>query len=69
MAAPPLSAAAPSVSPGWALSPEETAFEVGVSRVRQEEGQRAGRGRKTRWTANFSPYQEHEHTHLINSHS
>lgn len=70
VAAPPLRAAAPSVSPGWAgASPGETALGGGGASVREQEGHRAGRGRKTQWRANLSPNQEHEHSHLINSHS
>lgn len=54
---------------GWGLTWRHCLPGVGgVSAPREEEGQRAVRGRKTQWIANHSPDQEHEHSHLINSH-
>lgn len=48
-----------SAQPG--LGPHLERLPSGVGE-REEEGQRAARGRKTQWIANLSPNREHEHS-------
>lgn len=68
--APPLSAAAPSVSPGWAgASPGDTAFRGwGCLGSSGRGGTEGCQREENTMDSKSSPDQEHEHSHLINSH-